>query len=361
MKKTENITLFYKQEKSDKVYKASLEESDNKFIVNFAYGRRGATLKTGTKTQTAVEYDKAKKIYDKLVLSKTTKGYVPDEDNTTYIHTSDQVNTGIHCQLLNPVEEVELDNLLEDEIWCMQEKKDGRRMLIHKSDKTIAINRKGLLIGAPESIIESANVIKKSFIVDGEAIGEILYLFDLLSFDGEDLKDKPYSLRYKLLCDIDFGENIEIVKTAYSKDEKEKFFKELKDDSVEGVVFKKNNSLYQAGRPNSGGTQLKFKFYDTASLIVSKINDKRSVGMSLLEDVKEVFVGNVTISVNKNVPKEGEIIEVRYLYAYQNGSLYQPTFLMVRDDIDRSECVLGQLKYKNEQNSKILSLSTEIE
>ena len=37
MKKTENITLFYKQEKSDKIYKASLEESDDKFIVNFAY------------------------------------------------------------------------------------------------------------------------------------------------------------------------------------------------------------------------------------------------------------------------------------------------------------------------------------
>ena len=91
--------------------------------------RKGATLKTGTKTQTAVEYDKAKKIYDKLVLSKTTKGYIPNEDNTTYIHTSDQVNTGIHCQLLNPIEEVELDNLIEDEIWCMQEKKDGRRLV----------------------------------------------------------------------------------------------------------------------------------------------------------------------------------------------------------------------------------------
>ena len=59
--KTENITLFYKQEKSDKVYKVSLEESEDKYLVNFAYGRRGATLKTGTKTQSAVEYEKQKR------------------------------------------------------------------------------------------------------------------------------------------------------------------------------------------------------------------------------------------------------------------------------------------------------------
>ena len=81
--KSENTTLFYKQERSDKIYKASLEEKEGNFIVNFAYGRRGSTLKTGTKTQTPVPFEKAKKIYDKLVLSKESKGYVPDEDNTS--------------------------------------------------------------------------------------------------------------------------------------------------------------------------------------------------------------------------------------------------------------------------------------
>ena len=35
--KAEKITLFYKQEKSDKIYKASLEEKEDGFIVNFAY------------------------------------------------------------------------------------------------------------------------------------------------------------------------------------------------------------------------------------------------------------------------------------------------------------------------------------
>ena len=347
--KTENITLFYKQEKSDKVYKVSLEESGDEYLVNFAYGRRGATLRTGTKTQKAVEYKKAKKIYDKLVLSKSSKGYIPDENATptAYMVDSEQRKTGVHCQLLNQIDKEEILALFEDDIWWMQEKKDGKRMLLQKSDsETIAINRKGLSVGAPQRMIDSANKLKKSFIIDGEAMDETLYLFDILSYDGQDLREKSYEERYKLLGSLKFGSNIILVKTASNQEEKETLFESLKESQAEGVVFKKREAPYQAGRPNSGGTQLKFKFYETASVIVSTINDKRSVGMSLIEEGKEIFVGNVTISPNKNVPKKDEIIEVRYLYAYKGGSLYQPIFLGVRDDIVRGECLIGQLKFK---------------
>ena len=347
--KTENITLFYKQEKSDKVYKVSLEESEDKYLVNFAYGRRGATLKTGTKTQSTVEYEKAKKIYDKLVLSKSAKGYVPDEDATptAYMVDTEQRKTGVHCQLLNQIEQEELNALFEDDAWWMQEKKDGKRMLLQKSEnETIAINRKGLSVGAPQNMIDSANVVKQAFTIDGEAIDETLYVFDILSYDGQDIKEKSYKERYELLASLEFGSHVVLVEKSSSKEEKERLFSKLKEDQTEGVVFKKQEAPYQAGRPNSGGTQLKFKFYETASVIVSVINDKRSVGMSLIEEGKEIFVGNVTISPKKEVPKLHEVIEVRYLYAYKGGSLYQPTFLEVRDDIERAECLMGQLKFK---------------
>jgi len=45
------------------------------FIVNFAFGRRGSTLGTGTKTASPVDHDTAKGIYDKLVNEKRAKGY----------------------------------------------------------------------------------------------------------------------------------------------------------------------------------------------------------------------------------------------------------------------------------------------
>ena len=82
---TKNITLYFKDAKSDKQYNASLEKSGKLFVVNFAYGKRGGTLKKGTRTKTPVAYKKAKIIYDKLVKSKTDKGYAANQKKSKQI------------------------------------------------------------------------------------------------------------------------------------------------------------------------------------------------------------------------------------------------------------------------------------
>jgi bifunctional non-homologous end joining protein LigD len=47
------------------------------------------------------------------------------------------------------------------------------------------------------------------------------------------------------------------------------------------------------------------------------------------------------------VPAPGEVVEVRYLYAFrESGSIYQPVYLGKRCDIPASECVTEQLKYR---------------
>src|ERR1051326_3211157 len=78
---TERITLYYREGSSDKVYQASIEPRGESFVVNFAFGRRDSTLQPGTKTSEPVDYDSAKKIYDRLVREKKAKGYTegPDE------------------------------------------------------------------------------------------------------------------------------------------------------------------------------------------------------------------------------------------------------------------------------------------
>jgi bifunctional non-homologous end joining protein LigD len=84
--KTQNpsTTLYYKDGNSDKVYSVAVVPSGNGFVVNFAFGRRGTTLQTGTKTASAGDFDAAQKIYDKLIREKTAKGYTPGEDGTPY-------------------------------------------------------------------------------------------------------------------------------------------------------------------------------------------------------------------------------------------------------------------------------------
>jgi len=62
---------------SDKLYNVFLKKQPltNNWTVDFAYGRRGQTLLTGTKTNEAISFVKANAIFEKLVASKLKKGY----------------------------------------------------------------------------------------------------------------------------------------------------------------------------------------------------------------------------------------------------------------------------------------------
>jgi len=40
----------------------------------------------------------------------------------------------------------------------------------------------------------------------------------------------------------------------------------------------------------------------------------------------------VTIPPNYDIPEEGDLVEVRYLYVGTRGALYQPNYQGVRDD-----------------------------
>jgi len=350
----ESITLYFREGSSDKVYQASIQPQGGGHMIHFAYGRRGSTLTTGTKTTSPVDYPQAKMLFDKLVREKTAKGYTPGEDGTRYQHTENAAKTtGIHCQLLNPVIEERVEDLIQDHEYWMQEKMDGRRLLIRKAGNSITgINRLGLLVALPEPLAKEAATSDEDFLIDGEAVGDTLYAFDLLSLGNEDLRGRRYAERLVLLMNLLAAfqhPHLQMVDTLFTAAEKKAHFQLLQKRHAEGVVFKHRDSPYQAGRPHTGGTQLKHKFHETASFIVTKPNDQRSVSLMLWENGKVRPSGNVTIPPNHEIPKPGEVVECRYLYAFkESGSIYQPVYLGKRDDIFHQECTTAQLKYKAE-------------
>jgi bifunctional non-homologous end joining protein LigD len=350
-----STTLYFREGSSDKVYQAAIEPKNNLFVVTFAYGRRGTTLQTGIKTQTPVDLPTAERVFNKLIQEKTAKGYTPGEAGTPYQHTEQaQSCSGIRPQLLNAIDEAEASKLITDPKWCLQEKKDGRRLLIKKEGAAIhGINRRGLLCGLPSSLLHEIREIEPEFIIDGEIVGETFHVFDLLLCNDQTWMLRPYQDRLNalevLLADGP-QEHVRKIETVYDSDDKLARVQEFRKRRAEGVVFKLLSAPYNIGRPASGGPALKYKFTTTASCVVGALSvRKRSVNLLLFNEGSKIQSGNVTIPPNYPIPKVGDVVEIRYLYAFkQSNALFQPVYLGRRDDISARECTVSQLKFKQE-------------
>lgn len=346
---TKATSLFFREGASDKVYNATINEVEGGYTVNFSYGRRGNTLTQGTKTPNPVTEANALTIFSRLIVEKTAKGYKEDGNAITLgITPVDIRDTGIRPQLLNDINEAHLEKYLTDDDWCAQEKFDGRRRLLLKTKEgTLATNRKGLTIAASNAIMDKFNVAFEEsqdvITLDGEDMGNTIKLFDAISVSGN------YKERYAQLfknC-IGLQPELEVVYTAWTTDEKRVLFQELTGCNAEGIVFKRWAAEYKPGRPNSGGDQMKYKFCATASCLVTKINTtKRSVMLSVYDGNELVPVGNTTIYPNQEVPLIGSVVEIKYLYYFKGGSLFQPVYLGERDDLSTNECTIEKLKLK---------------
>jgi bifunctional non-homologous end joining protein LigD len=251
------------------------------------------------------------------------------------------------------VEAAEVELLLRDANYCAQEKFDGKHLLVRKQDDDLeGINKKGFVVGLPQTVANELRSVPGSFIPDGESIGDDYHAFDLLEYNGENLRLLPYRIRLARLIDLllltrsDY-QHIRLVETAFSTQQKTELWQRLRREHREGIVFKRLDAPYVPGRPNRGGPQLKFKFVATLSAVVAKINDRRSVELSLVKGRSLVSCGNVTIPANHEIPSVGTVVDARYLHAFkESGVLYQPVYLGPRDDVEPGECLVSQLKFK---------------
>jgi bifunctional non-homologous end joining protein LigD len=348
-----SVALFFCEGGSDKEYGIQLihDTISDTYSVKVQWGRRGSTLQSGMKS-TGVSLSVAEKVYDKLYAEKVGKGYKEGiVSGTAYTPVVSVVSVDMGerfiPQLLNSISGDMLEQYLCDDAYGMQEKKDGKHVMSCYRDGCFTVyNKKGKQIGYPSCYKDA---LFDSCVLDGEAIGDVLHVFDLLELEGQDLRGKTYVERWHKLSLMSFGEAIHLVPLAIGYAAKKKLYDALVGGHKEGVVFKKLASLYTPGKSHSD--MFKLKFYSTCSVRVCDGRvGKHSVGLEILDGTKWVGVGHVTIAPSVVLPSVGTVIEIRYLYAYEGGSLYQPTYLGLRDDVDENECVIGQLKYKSTED-----------
>jgi bifunctional non-homologous end joining protein LigD len=346
----ESVSLFLTEGTSDKEYHLQLLSAETGFVVNYQNGRRGGTLRSGTRTTTPIPYADAKALYADILKKKLREGYTPDVAGVAFQGgvLADSV-TGILPQLLNSISDARLQELLADDDYVMQEKMDGhRRMVECQPAAPRGINKKGLQVALPQPLADAVASVPTQTVLDGEQIGQTLYLFDLLQLGTEDLREQGFMARYARLQSRPAMPGVVLVPVYATSAEKRAAFNRIKAAKGEGVVFKKKDAPYRVGRPSSGGSQLKYKFTESATLFTTAVSKtKRSVSVAGNDAAgKPVKLGNVTIPPNYDIPSVGSIVEVEYLYAYEGGSLFQPVFRGIRDDQNLQDCTLAQLKLK---------------
>lgn len=373
------VRLHCTEGSSDKLYEIFVEDRPNNTAIVYGMnGRRGSTLVRQEKSNgIAVPMAQALRIYETLKAEKINKKQyrlIDERDTGTntsiaVVETEVDVKSGrvskklttipvpeqpetkkviLAPQLLNAIDEAMVQLLIEDDDYMAQEKKDGHRRLALTDPTVTGLNKKGEAVMLVESIVKSLPK-GMTLAVDGEQIGDKLFVFDLLMRDKRSLREVDAIRRHQILSSIEFGKDISVVYNAVTTEEKRALYERLKREKKEGIVFKRKTSAYKSGRPNSGGDQLKFKFQNTASFIVDSITKgKRSVGVVLLEGTTRVQLGKCTIPPNQDIPKVGDIVEIQYLYAYKGGSIFQPVYLRPRNSVDAVECTTKQLVFKSE-------------
>lgn len=335
---------------SNKVYNVYLYQlPDNSYELFGESGPNGGTL---------VRQDKAIKKgayadFDTLVLSKINKsGYsVVSANNGPSTSGASSKTTNVTSarflhglQYVNSITEEHALELIESPFWVMQQKMDGERRPISITApmgnyNIVAGNKKGDLVDLPSGITEGVIKLRLTNTdFDAEAVGDDLYIFDVLRHESVLLTDNQLGSRLVKLEEIENectgkASNIHFVKTFWTAAEKRQAFKDIEAQGLEGVVFKLRASIYEAGKPNSGGPALKYRFLESTTVQVTDVDGSRSVGVSMLEDDKLISVGRVTVPSNFELPKLDDLLQVRYMYiTNKGGKLIQPVLKAVRTD-----------------------------
>ncbi|MEJ2229049.1 MAG: hypothetical protein P8Y67_12630 [Alphaproteobacteria bacterium] len=93
MKIVRTLKLWFREGTSDKVYEVDLVDTEAadpeaRFLVNFRYGRRGKTLRDGTKTPAPLSRASAEKVFDSIVVAKMNDGYLRSDGEEAYAPAS---------------------------------------------------------------------------------------------------------------------------------------------------------------------------------------------------------------------------------------------------------------------------------
>ena len=260
-----------------------------------------------------------------------------------------------------------LDELMSNPDYCLQEKKNGNRVLVKKAGHlVVGFNRLGGVTGIP-AVIENVMIfLEDDFIVDGEIVGDHYYIFDIISLNNEIVSSLTFVDRQKLITNLLYGKSSVLSSVSqlgcdYAETSKQsslefyrKKWNQNKDKvDFDGVVFKDIHGEYLRGKSN---LCIKYNFKKKKKFIViSASEDKICFGgltSVKLDNLSVVAIGEVDRGDNLglSILHAGDIIEVEYAEEKDpmdtkkmKCSVIVPKSWRRRYDVLLSECLLSQM------------------
>ena len=278
--------------------------------------------------------------------------------------------------------------ILKSEEYIFEPKLDGYRALCQKKAERlrfISRNNRDITLEFPE--LSFGDLIKADCTLDGEIViydekGNPSFslmqrrkhhdrlatyiAFDILELEDRDLKRLPLLTRKQMLADvIEEGRNLQIMPSTLNGEE---LWKVVTSTDLEGVMAKRKDSPYVAGRSHDW---LKVKREKTVDCVIvgyiTKIRKIGSLALGLYDNGRLTYVGQVGTGFRESLLDELEkelicssngvvlpknvqpvvpnkVCEVKYLEYTRDHRLRAPVFLRIREDKLPAECTTDQVQ-----------------
>ncbi|WP_415951784.1 ATP-dependent DNA ligase [Streptomyces sp. KLOTTS4A1] len=186
----------------------------------------------------------------------------------------------------------------EESGWAYEPKFDGHRLVVFRVGGRVQLQaRSGRIVNAAfPDLAEAAQALDEGTVLDGEVVvwteGRIDFAavqqramstparaaelartlpasyaaFDLLALRGEDLRTAPYTRRREALVALlaPLGPPLQAVPMTTERALAESWYEELRETGIEGLVIKRLDQAYRAGRRS----WLKLRHSDTRDAVV---------------------------------------------------------------------------------------------
>lgn len=275
--------------------------------------------------------------------------------------------------------------------WIFEIKYDGYRILSYVEDNKIKLYSRNYTDYSIK-FKEICNSLLKhtkntSMILDGEVVyfdqdgrsdfgllqhkiktkstGYCYVIFDILAFNGEDLRDKPLIERKEILEQVLTNCPKNLIFSSFVKGKGKQSFNLAKKLNLEGIIAKNINSKYVGLR---NGDWLKIKCIKRQEFVIGgyTISDKNDILSSILvgyyDKDKLVYIGKVGTGFNEKIKKKlvnkfkkiknkekpfkelkendaiwltpSLVAEIKFTEITQHGNLRHPVYIGLREDKD---------------------------